>query len=391
MNMHNPIGPEITAQPYRLDEDDVRPAGRRRWLVPLVIALVLVAVIAAWSYYGRAKPIAQTPAALPQVSVIEPGHSIVADQVSVTGSIAARRDMPVGVQGEGGLVTAVLVDAGQFVKAGQMLARIDRTVQTQQLAQMAATIASARADAAIGQSELDRAGKLVGKGFIAKADIDRKTATRDAALAKVELAKAQYGEAQARLGRLDVRAPAAGLVLARNVEAGQVVGSGSTALFRIAEGGILEMRAQVAEQDMARLKVGMPAEVSPVGSATAYHGRIWLIDPVIDAISRQGIARIAVAYAPGLRVGAFANANIAAGEASQPVLPQSAVQVDSEGSYVYVISGDGTVVRRGIKVGRVSDQGVGISHGLIGNEKVVVSAAAFLRPGEKIRPVALAR
>jgi HlyD family secretion protein len=391
MNMHNPIRPEITAQPYRLDENDVRTPGRRPWLVPLLIALVVVAIVAGWSYFGRAKPVVQTPVALPRVSVIEPGQTPVADQVNVTGSIAARRDMPVGVQGEGGLVTAVLVDAGQFVKAGQVLARIDRNVQTQQLAQMAASITSARADAAIGQSELDRAGKLVGKGFIAKADIDRKTATRDAALAKVELAKAQYGEMQARLGRLDVRAPAAGLVLARNVEAGQVVSSGGTPLFRVAEGGILEMRAQVAEQDMARLKVGMPADVRPVGSANAYHGRIWLIDPVIDATSRQGIARIAVAYAPGLRVGAFANASIAAGEATQPVLPQSAVQVDGDGSYVYVIAGDGSVVRRGITVGRVSDQGVGVARGLVGNEKVVVSAAAFLRPGEKILPVTVTR
>ena len=391
MNMHNPIRAEISSQPYRLDESDVRTSGRRPWIVPLVIALVLVAIIAGWSYFSRAKPAAPTPVALPRVTVIEPGQTAVADQVNVTGSIAARRDMPVGVQGEGGLVTAVLVDAGQFVKAGQVLARIDRDVQTQQLAQMAATINSARADAAIGQSELDRAGKLVGKGFIAKADIDRKTATRDAALAKVELAKAQYAEMNARLGRLDVRAPAAGLVLARNVEAGQVVSSGSTALFRVAEGGILEMRAQVAEQDMARLKVGMPADVRPVGSATAYRGRIWLIDPVIDANSRQGIARIAVAYSPGLRVGAFANASIAAGEATQPVLPQSAVQVDNVGNYVYVIAGDGSVVRRGITVGRVSDQGVGVARGLVGNEKVVVSAAAFLRPGEKILPVTVTR
>ena len=92
------------------------------------------------------------------------------------------------------------------------------------------------------------------------------------------------------------RAPTAGLVLARSVEAGQVVSPGSGALFRIAEGGVLEMRAQVAEQDIARLKPGMPASVTPVGSTTEYHGRIWLIDPVIDATSRQGIARIALAW-----------------------------------------------------------------------------------------------
>ena len=382
MNMHTQISPDASVTPYQVDG----PASRRRWLIPLLIAIVVaVGLIVGWKKFGAAKPVAPTATALPVVSVIVPGRTAVADQVRVTGSIAARRDMPVGVQGEGGLVTAVLVDAGQFVRAGQVLARLDRNVQTQQVAQMAATISSARADAALGQAELDRAGRLVGKGFISKADIDRKTATRDANLAKVGLARAQYAEMQARLARLDVRAPAAGLVLMRSVEAGQVVGAGGAPLFRVAEGGILELRAQVAEQDIAKLKVGMPADVRPVGSATSYRGRIWLLDPIIDAVSRQGIARIALAYSPGLRVGAFANARIAAGEATLPVLPQSAVQADDSGSYVYLVAPDGTVVRRTVTIGTVSDAGVSIASGINGGEKVVVSAAAFLRPGEKVK------
>ena len=171
----------------------------------------------------------------------------------------------------------------------------------------------------------------------------------------------------------------------RSVEAGQVVGAGGAPLFRVAEGGILELRAQVAEQDIAKLKVGMPADVRPVGSATSYRGRIWLLDPIIDAVSRQGIARIALAYSPGLRVGAFANARIAAGEATLPVLPQSAVQADDSGSYVYLVAPDGTVVRRTVTIGTVSDAGVSIASGINGGEKVVVSAAAFLRPGEKVK------
>ncbi|MGL4541916.1 MAG: efflux RND transporter periplasmic adaptor subunit, partial [Polymorphobacter sp.] len=303
------------------------------------------------------------------------------------GSIAARRDMPVGVQGEGGRVTAVLVDAGQFVGAGQVLARIDSAVQAQQLVQMQAGVRSARADAALAQAELDRAQTLVGKGFISKADIDRKTAARDAAQARVAVAVAQASEMQARLGRLDVRAPAAGLVLARSVEAGQVVGAGSPALFRIAEGGTLELRAAVTEQDMERLKVGMPAQVRPLGATSSYQGKVWLLDPVIDSVSRQGVARIALPYSPGLRVGAFATADISAGETTQPVLPQSAVQVDGEGSYVLIVGTDDIVVRRTITTGTVSDAGVSIATGLTGRERVVLNAAAFLRPGEKVQPV----
>ena len=388
MNMHTPIGTDTAAMPFELPGSGGRMAVRWR-RTGLIVLVIVVALVGTWALFGRAKPATPVaPAApLPQVTVVVPGRTTVADQIRVTGSIAARRDMPVGVQGEGGMVTQVLVDAGNFVARGQVLARIDHSVQVQQVAAMAAGIKSAQADAALAQAELDRAGKLVGKGFISKADIDRKTATRDAALAKVSVARAQTSEMQARLGRLDIRAPSAGLILARNVEAGQVVGAGGAALFRMAEGGVLEMRAQVAEQDLARLKAGMPAEIRPVGSATTYRGRIWLIDPVIDNISRLGTARVAVAYSPGLRVGAFANASIAAGEATQPVLPQSAVMVDDKGSFVFVVGADGKVARQPVKVGAVNAGGLSIASGLTGTEHVVLSAGAFLAPGEKVKPV----
>lgn len=379
MNMH-----------MRIDEATAPATDRpRRWRVPLaVVAGLVVLAVVLWSVFGRKKAAgAPPPAPVPTVTVVVPGTSSVAAQVTANGSIAARRDAAVGVNGEGGLVTAVLVDAGQSVAAGQVLARIDSSVQAQQVASMAASIQSAKADAALAQSNLDRAVKLVDKGFISKADIDLKTATRDGMNAKVGVAQAQFGEMKARMARLDVRAPAAGLVLQRNVETGQIVGSGANNLFRIAEGGVLEMRALVAEQDMAALRVGLPASVRPVGSTTDYPGRIWLIDPVIDLNSRQGVARIALAFAPGLRVGGFANATIAAGAATRPVLPQSAVMVDDAGSYVYVVGADGRVARKNVKVGDVSAKGMSITAGLTGTEKVVLSSGAFLAPGEKVAPV----
>ncbi len=365
---------------------------RRRWWIAAALVVVVAAAIGGWMWNGRATRKAAAAAAAsaveiaPSVTVVVPGQRAVADVVRVTGSIAARRDLPVGIQGEGGMVTQVLVDVGQRVKRGQVLARLDHAVQTQQVASMAAGIRSARADAALAQAELDRAVRLIDKGFISKADIDRKTATRDGNQAKVALAQAQLGEMQARMARLDVRAPADGLILTRNVEAGQVVGPGSSSLFRIAEGGVLEMRASVAEQDIARLQAGQSASVRPVGSLTDYPARVWLLDPVIDNTSRQGIARLALAYAPGLRVGAFANAEIAAGTATQPVLPQSAVLVDDAGSFVYVVGADNAVARRAVTVGQVTGAGLSITKGLRGDERVVATAAAFLRVGEKVKP-----
>ncbi|MFZ4380883.1 MAG: efflux RND transporter periplasmic adaptor subunit, partial [Sandarakinorhabdus sp.] len=132
---------------------------------------------------------------------------------------------------------------------------------------------------------------------------------------------------------------------------------------------------------------GMLADVTPVGATTSFQGRVWLIDPVIDTATRLGIARIEMDYAPGLRVGAFARARIAAGQTSRPQLPQSAVLADVDGNYVYVLGKDNQVERRNITVGTVSDSGVGIAAGLNGDEQVVASAGAFLKPGDKVRPV----
>ncbi|GGE00050.1 hemolysin D [Polymorphobacter glacialis] len=385
--MHNKLPDPDAAGVYGFPAASIDSGSRRPWLRPVVVAFVLAVVaFGLWQVFGKKPAAAPVVAALPQVTVIVPGTTAVLDTITAPGSIAARRDAAVGIQGDGGRVTAVFVDPGQMVAAGQVLARIDNSVQVQQSRQLAATIRSNEADAQLAQQNLDRAQALVSRGFVSKADVDSRIATRDGARARVEVAKAQLAEANARLARLDVRAPAAGLILSRTVEVGQVVSPG-TALFRLAEGGVLEMRAQVAEQDIARLKVGMAAGVTPVGSNIEYRGRVWLLDPVIDVASRQGIARIALAYSPGLRVGAFAKASIASGEATRPVLPQSAVQVDEKGSYVLVVGAGNRVERRSITVGTVSDQGVAIASGLDGTEKIVASAGAFLRPGEKIAPV----
>lgn len=374
------------------DASDATPRSRPGWLLPLIAVLVLLAGLGIWyatrsgggaGAADQAKPKDQVPS----VTVIVPGRQQIARDVSATGTLAARVDMPVGVAGEGGLVQQVLVQPGDWVRQGQVLATIDRSVQEQTQAQQAASIAVARADARLAQAELDRAEQLVARGFVSKADIDRRTATRDAALARVKVAEAQLAETRARTGRLFVRAPAAGLVLTRAVEPGQVVGAASGTLFRLAKDGALEMRAALAESDLAQLKVGASAEVTPVGQSRSYSGRIWQISPVIDPASRLGTARIALGYDPALRPGGFASAAIVSGTADAPLLPQSAVQSDDKGNFVYVVTAANKVERRAIKVGSVSDAGVAIVQGLAGNERVVASAGAFLNPGQKVIPI----
>lgn len=368
------------------DFDD-RP-NRRPWIIGAIVAVVLLAAIALWMSLGK-KPAdaGANVQQLPTVSVAIPGRQSVARIVSATGTLAAKREMPIGVAGEGGRVTNVLVEPGQWVAAGQVLATVDRSVQTQTAESLAAQIRVAQADATLAQSELVRAQSLVSRGFISKADIESKTATRDAAAARVRVAQAQLAQQQATNGRLDIRAPAAGLVLTRGVEPGQIVSSGSGTLFRMAKGGEMEMRAQLSEADLAGLHVGVAAQVTPVGGSIAYTGQVWQVSPVIDPQTRQGIARIQLSYNPALRPGGFASASIQSGSTDVPQLPNSAIQSDEKGNFVYVVGPGDKVVRRSVKIGDVSDTAVSIVDGLNGTERVVLSAGAFLSAGQKIKPV----
>jgi HlyD family secretion protein len=371
-----------------LDDQDERSIWRRRLVIGAVVAIILIAVATWISMHRKGAEVPAGAAQAPVVTVISPGMSTVSHTISATGSLAARVEMPVGVVGEGGAVTRVLVQPGDWVRAGQVLATVERSVQTEQIRSLAAQVEVARADAKLAQAQLDRAKALVSRGFISHADIDQRTATRDAANARVNVAIAQLAEQRARTGRLDIRAPAAGLVLTRAVEPGQIVGSGSAVLFRMAKGGEMEMLAQVSEGDLTALRTGNSATVTPVGGTAQFAGRVWQVSPVVDNQNRQGIARIAIAYNPAIRPGGFASAAIVSGTGSAPMLPESAVQSDEKGNYVYVVNGRDEVQRRDVKIGQVTDAGVSILNGLNGDERIVASAGAFLTPGQKVKPEA---
>jgi len=366
-----------------------RSRRRRQLLIAAAVGvLLLVIVLAVVLGRNAANKPAQTTGAgqIPTVSVVVPGRSSVGREVVASGPLGAKRDQPVGIAGTGGRVTAVLVDAGSWVRAGQTLAVVDRSVEAEQAAQQAAQVEAAKANAALAQSDYDRAIALQGRGFVSKAEIDAKRATRDAAFAQVKVAQAQLAGTRAQIGRLSVVAPTAGLILARNVEVGQIVSPGAGALFRLAENGQMEMRAQLSQQDLANLHVGMTAQVTPVGSDRSFTGTVWQVAPVIDPQSRLGEVRIAVPYDPAMRPGGFAEARITAGTTTAPMLPQSAVLSDDKGNYVYIIDAKNQVERRDIKIGSVNDSGVTIASGLSGNEAVVLSAGPFLNPGQKVNP-----
>ena len=368
---------------------DDRDRNQRRIRIAAIIVAVLIIVGAAYYFFGSgntAPTDADKAGQAQTVTVVAPGRDSVVRAINATGTLAARREIPVGVVGEGGRVLAVYVDAGDWVAQGQVLVSVDRSVQTQQAAALEAQTNVARADLQLSQNELDRAMQLVERGFVSKADVDRKTATRDAARARVNVANAQLAETRARNARLDVRAPVSGYVLERNVETGQTVSAGSGILFRIAKDGQLELQAKLSEDDLAQIAVGITASVTPVGVDRVFEGNIWQISPMIDAQSRQGMARIALPFDKALRPGGFASVEIKSGAMTAPVLPESAVQTGSQGSFVYIVGKNNKVQQRLVKLGPVTAKGLVIEQGLDGSERVVLYAGGFLNPDETINP-----
>jgi HlyD family secretion protein len=144
------------------------------------------------------------------------------------------------------------------------------------------------------------------------------------------------------------------------------------------------MRGQVAEQDMAALQVGQAASVHLVGLAQPFEGRVRLLGAIIDPQTRLGDIRIALKPDPALRPGAFAQGSVSVNKAERPVLPQTAVLSDARGPYVFLVNNSNHVERRDVTVGGTIDAGIIITKGLTGAERIVTTAAGFLREGEQV-------
>ena len=382
---HHAVEAEVNAP---LVED--APRSRRKLFI--ILAVLIVGAVIAGFLLTRGEeetPFAadQADSTMPVVTVVSPGASTLQGIINATGTIAARREVPVGVVGEGGRVVAVRVEAGDWVQQGQVLAVIDRSVQAQQTSAQAAQIDVAQADADLAQANLDRALQLVERGFISQADIDRLTATRDAAVARVRVARAQLQERQARNAQLNIVAPSGGLVLARDVEVGQVVSPGSPALFTLARGGEMEVLTRLSEDDLALVSVGSTGVVTPVGDERTFTCSVWQKAPTIDEQTRQGTARCAMSYDPALRPGGFASVELGAQTSVAPRLPESAILSDDRGAYVYIVNAQNTIERRAVELGQISDEGIAIASGLSGSERVVLRAGGFLTEGEEVRAV----
>jgi RND family efflux transporter MFP subunit len=335
------------------------------------------------------------------------------ETVLATGSLVAREEILVGPEVEGLRITEVLADEGQHVRKGEPLARLVADTLDAQVAQNDAALARtaaavAQAKAAIVQAEArltesrnayERAKPLREAGHMTEAVFDQReqaARTADAQLTAAQdglkVAEAERAQVEAqrreltwRRGRIEVAAPADGIVSRRMARIGGYAAGAAEPMFRIVAKGEVELDAEVVETRLAAVKAGQRArvEVAGLGEVT---GTVRLVSPEVDKGTRLGRVRIFLGDNPGLRVGAFARASIVTATSSGLAVPASAVLHGPGGATVQVVRGSRVETRR-IRTGLAADTRVEVREGLNDGDLVVARAGTFLRDGDTVRPI----
>jgi RND family efflux transporter MFP subunit len=296
--------------------------------------------------------------------------------VPVSGALAPRHDVAITSPFAGEVLDAVLVDEGQRVRRGQVLARFRTLV---------ASPAAASAEAAyrIATTDYQRMKNLFEKGAASQADLDNAEAT-------MRSAEANRASANQRLAETSVRAPIDGVIARRDVQSGDRVGDGDP-MFRLVNTSELEFQATVPAEYARRVKVGATVSLSVSGIAAGpIEGRVDRVNAVADAATRQVRVYVIVPNRDGRLAGdLFASGNLLLERARGVVaVPPAAVRRDASGaSFVWVANG-GTIARRDVTTG-LADEGadrVEVLSGLAAGDVAIVGPIEGLTDGQ---PVAL--
>ncbi len=304
-------------------------------------------------------------------------------RVEVSGSVTAWNEVAVGAETGGLTAVQVLVDEGDWVREGQLLVKMNDTLLRAELRRQQAQVESARASLVEADNALARARELKAKGFLAQASLDQRVSAQGTAAAGLSSAQASLAETSARLDQTNLRAPVSGLISARSVVKGQIVGAG-TELFRLVRDGRLELAAEVPEVQLAQVKAGMPATVSGDQSAPVV-GSVRVVTPQVNAQTRVGLARIALAQPGGFRPGMFAKGSIDVGDQPALTVPQTTVVYRNGKAGVFLIDKTNHARFRPVQTGVRVSHDVEIVQGLAAGDRIAVSGAGFLAEGDLVR------
>lgn len=397
----------------------------RGWLAPLLLGTGLGVAIAVSSISLFSRPTTPPSNTAQQNQVQAPAMSVtvapvqttsVSRTLNTTGSVAARELIAVLPQTTGLQIQQILVDEGDSVNKGQVLAILDNSVLKAQIneaqaeleanraavVQRQAALAQSRASQQEAQRTLERNQQLASAGAISRQDLDTRATAFTTATEAVRVAQANVSSAEAdvrssiariqqlqtQLGQTTVRAPAAGIVAERNVEIGNV--AGTEQFFSIIRGGLLELQANVPAVQLPQVRIGAPATItSDSDSRVRLQGRVREIAPLVDAESRQAKVTIDIPNTSLLRPGIFARAAITTATVQGVTVPAKAVLPQPDGgATVFVLSQENTVRATPVQVGEVINGGrVEIKSGLQPGSRVVIAGAGYLKDGDRVQVV----
>ncbi|WP_431310957.1 efflux RND transporter periplasmic adaptor subunit [Methylobacterium nigriterrae] len=361
------------------------------------------------------------PAAVPPVEALAPAVSVtpatlreVVERAVVTGTLVPRDEILVSPEIEGYRITELLVEEGDRVARGQVLARLSREmIETQEAANVAAT---ARAAAAIVQARsqivqaeaaqveaklsLERAQALIRTGNATAATLEQRVSAAQAAEGKLAAArgglqaaeadlataKAQAAEIALKRARTEIRAPEAGIISRRTARVGATATAVGEPLFRLIARGEIELEGEVPESWMARLAVGAPASLD-VDGGRKLEGRVRRIYPEVDRMTRLGKVRIALRDDPALRIGAFARGTVEVARRRGVAVPVSALLFATDGSASVLVVHTDRVEARKVTPGLSAEGFTEVRGDLVEGDAVVIRAGSFLRDGDRVRAV----
>ena len=358
----------------------------KRWLILLPML--------ALPYFGFAetpKATSVTPALT--VTVIKPQLASFPQKISANGNIAAWQEAIIGSEANGLRLVNVLVNVGDVVKKGQLLADFATETIDADLMQAKASLLEAEATGREAINNADRARTLQNTGAMSNQQIEQYTTAAETAKARIEVAKAAVNTQQIRLKQTRIVAPDSGIISARNATVGAVVGAG-TELFRLIRQSRLEWRAEVISSDLPKIKIGMQANII-AADGSRLTGKVRKVSPMVDMQTRNTIVYIDLP-ANSVKAGMFAKGDFLMGQSNTLAVPQQALVLRDGFNYVFVlknIKGEQAKVGQ-VKVGQIKVQTgkrvgnlVEIVSGLSANQSIVASGGAFLSDNDTVKVV----
>jgi RND family efflux transporter MFP subunit len=369
---------------------------RRRLARGALIALPLVVLLAACGEQNRY--VAPPP---PKVTVAHPVQQPVTNYLEITGNTAPVNtvDLVARVQG---FLEEIHYKDGDIVKKGTVLFTIEPEPYQVKLDQAKAAEDGAAATLRQAEAEYQRQSQLASRDFASKSTYDQALATRDSAKASLVQAKANTRTAEINLGYTKVAAPFDGVVTARLVSVGELVGTSPTQLATIVQLDPIYVNFNVSEADVLRVRAEMrrqgltPADLKKVvvdvglQSETGYphQGLLDYVSPTLTTATGTLPVRAIFQNADrALLPGNFVRVRVPVQQVPQALLvPEVAIGADQGGRYVLVVNGDNVVEQRKVGVGQVVNEMRVIESGLTSDDRIVVAGLARAIPGEKVDP-----